>query len=857
MSNPGPNIYLPEEERPDYAPSDSSEDDDSDGDEDGQPGDDPAFEMEPTVLPMLRDIHRRLAGGEDAMPSANYMGCKYIFEVANKIRRFGIDERATADDRGRSYLTPIPDVYDDVTKPPSWVEDWQHFTFGGYTAAELKAQGAFDPEMDFSAPAHDSLQGGLHPFLARDKWVQPNFEGGRELDPYLHYIMPGTPETPRQFGRYDLRTNDVLWDAMQPALRLASKVLSSNPPFWQAIQDLYTRRPVEHRLVPDELEEGVSLTSVWLECDEDKMYTEARDLRRRNFDAAGITAFVLDRLLHLGFTSPMTTYNKECISGLTRMVPGRDFSSPCQDVVNVVISPELVWPLLVPHYSAAEKTAVSMKIACVLLHELADDPEAEEGFAFENSIWGGVMVEQVMGPEMGMDHGFPTSAHVNIHSWPTPAKVPHPPRISDLPQGEHNQFDTGWPKQLTEPPRTMIARQTAIPVAAFSGFFDESFWTGGGPFDKYGHQALRISTHQWEGRPLKSQYKFHYTREKDVWRAFASRRVVRWFGAAFHLLQRAKQYALAAYLAAKTDEAAERLVMRKRLHYEKKTWPRNDALLFRHISEIRRLLPLLPGLMDTYRRAKAGQDHADAPTMDGALLAYVEQARLIIIEASEIQRRLGIEVQYLQYIVLGILKQDKETRIRLRRYMDLMRFRIQSVLIRMADETTDAALTWVYQQFSDEFLPDIPPDPDTILHQRASRVTFMGVELMSTFPSTRQQLSDLAEVITVCTDAADDGELGSPPLDRFNLLVDGAGLRAMRTKQRDLCRLAYAHALDLRPGSPEQRIVAAWNGALVKQGELAQAANGEQRAAIRAELIGDILRVVGPARRQADENQAG
>ncbi|KAK7726890.1 hypothetical protein SLS53_006933 [Cytospora paraplurivora] len=816
MSNPGPNIYSPEEERPDYAPSDSSEDEDFDGDGDGL-GDDPAFELAPTVMPMLEAMNRRIAGGEDSMPSGSLrrdgLHYKFIpwwttpdvvlgshrrpalvpgddnpstyahFEVANKIRRFGIDERAPPDNPGRSLLTPISDAYIDVTEAPDWVEDWQHFTFGGYTAEELKAQGAFDPGMNFSDPAHDSLQGELHTLLERDKWMQPNFEGRPELDPYLHYIIPGTPEVPRQIGRYDLRNNDVLWDAMQPALRLASKVLFSNPPFWQAIQDLYTRRPVDHRLVPGVLEEGVSLTSVWLEVDEDKMYPEARDLRRSNFDAAGITAFVLDRLLHIGFASFSTTYDADGVSGLTRVMPGSDFSSPSPSVVNVLLSPEMVWPLLVPEYSAAEKIA----------------PQAEEGFAFENS------------------------------------------------------FDSGWPKLLTEPPPTMIGRQTAIPVTAYSRFFGESFWTAGGPFDKYGHQALRISTHQWEGNPLKSQYKFYYTRQKDVARAFGSRRVFLWMAAVGHLLRKANQYALADYLSAKTNETAEGSVMRKRLHYEKKTWPRNDALLFRHIAEIRRLLIPARGLLETYRRAKAGQNYADAPTMEAALLAYVEQARLIIIEASEIQRRLGIEVQYLQYLVFGILKQDNETRVELRRYMDIIRFRIQSVLIRMADETIDAALVWVFQQFSDEILPDIPLDLNTILHQRASRVTFMGVELMSTFPSTRQQLSGLAEVITLCIDVADDGDLGSLPLDRFNLLVDGAGLRAMRTKQRDLGRLAFRDALHLRPGSPEMKIVLAWNGALLKQKELAQAANGEQRAAIRAELVGDILRAVGHVG-QAGEN---
>lgn len=68
---------------------------------------------------------------------SDYLSCKYHFEAANKIRRFGIDEHGSPGDAGRSMLTPIPDVYNDVTEPPAWVEDWQTYAFGGYTAADV------------------------------------------------------------------------------------------------------------------------------------------------------------------------------------------------------------------------------------------------------------------------------------------------------------------------------------------------------------------------------------------------------------------------------------------------------------------------------------------------------------------------------------------------------------------------------------------------------------------------------------------------------------------------------------------------------------------------------------------------
>lgn len=128
---------------------------------------------------------------------------------------------------------------------------------------------------------------------------------------------------------------------------------------------MYNRRPIDHRLVPKTLEEDTSLTSIWLdEVDQDKMYPEARELRRLGFNAAGITDYVLGRFLSLGFES---LNNGE--SGITN-IQRRTKEPRNRHVISVRIAAEMVWPLLIPEYSAAEKTAASMHIANTLLHEL-------------------------------------------------------------------------------------------------------------------------------------------------------------------------------------------------------------------------------------------------------------------------------------------------------------------------------------------------------------------------------------------------------------------------------------------------------------------------------------------------------
>lgn len=155
---------------------------------------------------------------------------------------------------------------------------------------------------------------------------------------------------------------------MQPALQMASKVLHSQPPFWRALFELCNRRPVEHRLVPETLQEGTSLTSMWIdELGEDQMYPEAAALRRQNFNAAGVTGYVLQKLLILGFETSTSNPGRSGVTVILR----RPADVQRRHLISVRIAVEMVWPLLVSEYSAAEKTAASMHIANTLLHELS------------------------------------------------------------------------------------------------------------------------------------------------------------------------------------------------------------------------------------------------------------------------------------------------------------------------------------------------------------------------------------------------------------------------------------------------------------------------------------------------------
>lgn len=94
--------------------------------------------------------------------------------------------------------------------------------------------------------------------------------------------------------------NDELWNALQPALQLVSKVLLSEHPFWKAILSIYHMRPVPvEKDGRTQLEKAdpkyTPYVSIWYDIDRDKMYPTARKLMDQNFDSTAATLEILTR----------------------------------------------------------------------------------------------------------------------------------------------------------------------------------------------------------------------------------------------------------------------------------------------------------------------------------------------------------------------------------------------------------------------------------------------------------------------------------------------------------------------------------------------------------------------------------
>lgn len=95
--------------------------------------------------------------------------------------------------------------------------------------------------------------------------------------------------------------NDQLWDALQPSIKLASKVIRSNHPHWRMLlAGIYHMRKVprekdgrtdEQKQQPDYRE----YRSLWPDMDRRKMYPSARRLYDLKFEAARATLGILTR----------------------------------------------------------------------------------------------------------------------------------------------------------------------------------------------------------------------------------------------------------------------------------------------------------------------------------------------------------------------------------------------------------------------------------------------------------------------------------------------------------------------------------------------------------------------------------
>ncbi|KAI1340251.1 hypothetical protein F5Y15DRAFT_423229 [Xylariaceae sp. FL0016] len=277
--------------------------------------------------------------------------------------------------QGRSFenwLENMTVAHPDALKPYDfWLkqclqdQEWQRLLFADLTMDELIRLDIYDP----SGSAVDELTNEIHPIFQLHKWEGSEWKGASEEAPRYCYSIGG------ERHEYNVHTNHALWDALQPALKLASLIIQSKHPQIEALLNLYTRQRIPNWQDPRRLEDArtPNLVKYVLEDDMDlnKGWPELQALHAMGYDWKQNTWAVLEQFItwDIGtiFVHPDSAeYQKSSAYAVTTKYDFGDHSK-----ILMSIGAELIWPLMVPDYSPREKLTASFQIAVVMLHEMS------------------------------------------------------------------------------------------------------------------------------------------------------------------------------------------------------------------------------------------------------------------------------------------------------------------------------------------------------------------------------------------------------------------------------------------------------------------------------------------------------
>ncbi|OHF02925.1 hypothetical protein CORC01_01683 [Colletotrichum orchidophilum] len=305
-----------------------------------------------------------IAKAEELAARARLGGVDALLEAYSKL---GADERQPSD-RERYVLRAMQDMRDD--------EDWQSIMFRGLTTHELLEEGM----MSFKSEHGCDLQNPLHCYLQRDKWAEQTWRGADPQCPRLVYHSGNFK------GEWDPRTNDGLWAKMQPALILASRMLThleTHDPYWQCLHDALNRLrikgPRDYRTPAMKKRNPAvefSLRDPDPDPDDGEGEGEGDDPTTNIADPQtrrAMAADVMDETLHVLRTkmrfmlcsgvrdSPCPEGGRPQV-GFTHVQGGR---------IEVNLAADVMWPLVVAGYSNDERILTYFTLATTIVHEIA------------------------------------------------------------------------------------------------------------------------------------------------------------------------------------------------------------------------------------------------------------------------------------------------------------------------------------------------------------------------------------------------------------------------------------------------------------------------------------------------------
>lgn len=168
------------------------------------------------------------------------------FNPTREALRFGIHPDAAPSNpaQGRSMMTPIESHYSSATERTAEMdgieEEHQSMLLSDFTTSELMRTGAYVPDAGPGTSGFTSRalqQDVLSPLLDRNKWQDGPRGRTTPNVPRLSYGLEPSVD-------FNVRRDERVWQAIRPALAVASRVLKVHP-FWAAITN-----PCEWGLFP-------------------------------------------------------------------------------------------------------------------------------------------------------------------------------------------------------------------------------------------------------------------------------------------------------------------------------------------------------------------------------------------------------------------------------------------------------------------------------------------------------------------------------------------------------------------------------------------------------------------------------
>ncbi|KAI1294324.1 hypothetical protein F5Y03DRAFT_399624 [Xylaria venustula] len=382
-------------------------------------------------------------------------------------------------------------------------QDYQRVLLAGLTTDEMIHSRQYAQSDDVLI----DLDNEIHPLFQRSQWVSSEWKGSSPYTPKLAYNLAGKREP------WDMTTNDALWQALQPALRLVSMVLSKNPPLLEALFDMRTRQPLDSWSDTRQTRGTPTLTKYVRHenIDLGKTYPEIYELHaRHNYNWKENVLRRLGDIMRLELKSGWNMSGWLTVEDennadqpYTKFMHGCAVLSHTNNSIHIWLAVEKIWPLLVPQYSKVEKMLCSFDIANTLLHEFAHTVNHAQYqlCALEEAQPPGQNPEITgllyrLGPSIWNRTASPTDPSATLAEWE--------PYFEDYPEceaGRHFEDDlwggVGFPIEFTN------RHYATIPI-----FF---FWTS------YPCPFIQMPLRAVQRFPL---FYYHFTRSIDHVRRF-------------------------------------------------------------------------------------------------------------------------------------------------------------------------------------------------------------------------------------------------------------------------------------------------------------------------------------------------